>query len=792
MGGSRTQVNKAHKSRFASKASRQVHRTSGTDRGRIAKPDHRNAFKGARAARIQRNKMVRDQKRAALLKEKRAASGPSSAPRVIVLCGLSSSVNLNSIAKDLLVLLSGEQTEATSATIASPIYKSRTTVLVAPHGDLLSCMEMAKVADLIAFVVSADSLYDGFESSDLIDSFGAQVLSVFRAVGLPSTAVMIRDLPADIRKKQELKKMSISCLSSELPEDCKFYLADTKEELHKFMWLFKEQNLSAPHWRNQRSYIMSQQVGCDPDGSNPGSCTLLLSGYVRAHSLSVNQLVHVAGAGDYQLGRIDVLEDPVPMNERKDKSSMDSDDSNSPKVIHTILPDPLNQEPLLVENIPDPLAGEQTWPTETELAEADADNKERKLKKKILPRGTSDYQAAWIVEESDDEGSDGGDGEGDGMVLDEQNGNPAQDRFDQSDSDEASDGLEHFDEETEADTEMADNENLTKEQIEAEIKKLKDASAVDEEFPDEVDTPIDILAKKRFAKYRGLKSFRTSSWDPKESLPPEYARIFAFDNFNRTQKHVVSKVNNIDQGSMNECVSVGSYVRLHIKHVPIDVATKVCSLSLKSPVVACGLLQHESKMSVLHFSIKKHESYDAPIKSKDTFIFNVGFRQFITRPIFSSDDINCNKHKMERFLHPGRFSIASVYAPVCFPPLPVVVLKNGHGETPLVAATGSLRSVDPDRIILKKIILTGYPQRVSKLKASVRFMFHQPDDVRWFKPVDVYTKCGRRGRIKEPVGTHGAMKCVFNGVIQQHDTVCMSLYKRSFPKWPEQRFPLRG
>lgn len=43
----------------------------------------------------------------------------------------------------------------------------------------------------------------------------------------------IQDLSTDLKQRNELKKMCTSSLASEFPEDCKFYPADTKDELHK-------------------------------------------------------------------------------------------------------------------------------------------------------------------------------------------------------------------------------------------------------------------------------------------------------------------------------------------------------------------------------------------------------------------------------------------------------------------------------------------------------------------------------------------------------------------------------
>lgn len=42
-------------------------------------------------------------------------------------------------------------------------------------------------------------------------------------------------------------------------------------------------------------------------------------------------------------------------------------------------------------------------------------------------------------------------------------------------------------------------------------------------------------------RYRGLKSLRTTKWDPKENLPTDYGRIFQFPNFRTMAKQIQSQ-----------------------------------------------------------------------------------------------------------------------------------------------------------------------------------------------------------------------------------------------------------
>ena len=55
---------------------------------------------------------------------------------------------------------------------------------------------------------------------------------------------------------------------------------------------------------------------------------------------------------------------------------------------------------------------------------------------------------------------------------------------------------------------------------------------------------------------------------------------------------------------------------------------------------------------------------------------------------------------------------------------------GGGGGRRELLAYGSMLGADADRIVLKRIVLTGYPTRVHKRHATVKYMFYNPEDVK--------------------------------------------------------------
>ena len=323
---------------------------------------------------------------------------------------------------------------------------------------------------------------------------------------------------------------------------------------------------------------------------------------------------------------------------------------------------------------------------------------------------------------------------------------------------------------------------LTEEERREEIKKAKARKEEEEDFDfeDEVEVPFDLPARIRFQKYRGLKSMRTSKLDPKENLPLDYGRIFQFENPKKIAQYARMEVEHYP-------ATPGMFVRIFIDNVEERIKEVHDPRQI---LMVASLLRFEYRLSVLQFSVLKHPSYTDPVKSKDPLLFHCGFRTFHVEPLFSEHSMNQCNHKFEKFLRSHVHTMATVVGPACFPPTPLLVFRESSSGSVSLVATGALDSINPDRIILKRIVLTALPFKIHKRVCVCRFMFHNPEDIKYWQSVDLWTKYGRSGRILEPLGTHGHMKCSFDRQITHQDTVCMSLYKRVFPRFSTKQFSL--
>ena len=91
-------------------------------------------------------------------------------------------------------------------------------------------------------------------------------------------------------------------------------------------------------------------------------------GYIGNLGLSPNQLLHIPGAGDFQIDRIEGAAEPLPVVGSAPHSQRGAGDGmlEMPQLLAPA--DPAARESLQRENDVDTLAGEQTWPTDQACA----------------------------------------------------------------------------------------------------------------------------------------------------------------------------------------------------------------------------------------------------------------------------------------------------------------------------------------------------------------------------------------------------------------------------------------
>ncbi|ORZ08316.1 hypothetical protein BCR42DRAFT_495429 [Absidia repens] len=759
--GSMHQSNKPFKSRHATKGTLKeiskgkVNRSSVKQAGgqkAVSKQDRRHAAK-----------ILQQKKRDEITRVHRVFEGRQGAPKIVPVLPLCPDSDVDAAISALYASL-GQQ-PPTEKGVPSVLHAERfkqKLQLVPLRRNFYDVLDAFKVADYAIILLSADVE---------VDSFGINCLLSILNQGLVNVLPVVQYMSNVPSKNQvSVKKSLVSFTQQFFPEQEHLYSLDSDSDSMNVLRYITSQRPKPLVWRDLRPYMLADDVEYQADNEETG--LLKVTGYARGNPFNANRLVHLQNYGDFQVQQITSAD----IRHQRSEGEMQEDLS----VLDT--PSPEDQDDLVAENEPDFMENEQTWPTEEELAEADErvrrmQDKEDQATKKRVPKGTSSYQAAWIFDddedysdlEDDDEDDDTemklDDDEDDDIVQPVGNGD-----FDEQEEYEEIDMNEKVENDDELDVEEEQR------QYEEYLKQRTEEFEGHKEFPDEIDTPMHMAARERFARYRGLQSFRTSPWDPYENLPVDYSRIFQFENYLRTKSRVVGQ-------AIVGKVKPGSRITLWIKNVPkgaYEMFDKV------RPYVVFGLLQYEHKSSLLNLQITRDNAYEEPVRSKDPMILHMGFRRYNVKPIYSqnSNKGSNNVHKYERFLQMGRSSVATVYGPVVFGKVPCMLYKETDDvNEPILVSTGMFMNTDVKRIVAKRIILSGHPFRVHKRSAIIRYMFFNTDDIHWFKPVQLTTKYGRVGHIRESVGTHGYMKCTFDGPMTQQDTVMLSLYKRIFPKW---------
>jgi pre-rRNA-processing protein TSR1 len=653
---------------------------------------------------------------------------------------------------------------------------------VALPRDLMACLDAGRVADFVIFILSPDQE---------VDELGELIIRTVESQGLSTLMTVVQGLDKvepPKRRPQVLASLK-SYVTHFHPDQEKVHNLDSRQECANLMRSLCTTTPKGVRWREERSWMLIDEVEW-PTNEQEG---VVLTGVVRGKGLKADRLVQVGDWGEFQIEKITAA--PLSSKKRRaDEMTVDEVETEN------VLDAPTAEQDDLAELAPEEVMMDQDFDASMSVATTEKrgvllddhhyysdDETHVSLVPKRLPKGTSKYQSAWYL------GDNGSDSDSDYEDVDEA-GDVSMDTHALP-----QDGVEGFAprEATEfAPTEYAKSEmfldptpddEAEAEQLAAFRARKGDEADEDREFPDEIELHPHVLARERLARYRGLKSLRTSHWEEDEDRahePEDWRRLLQVPDYKSSRSQVTRE-------ALVGGVPVGTRVRVHLRNVPISLKS---THNPSRPLNLFSLLRHEHKRTVLNFNMTLSSEQTEPIKSKTELIMQCGPRRFIINPLFSQGGNTSNDvHKFDRFIHPGQSSIATFVGPLTWGSVPALFFRRQVADDSMsdeeisklpltLVGTGTSLPPSSSRIIAKRIILTGHPYKIHKKLVTIRYMFFNREDVEWFKALQLWTKRGRSGFIKESLGTHGYFKATFDGKINPQDSVGVSLYKRMWPR----------
>lgn len=741
------------------------HATKGQLKARIKGKVEKSSQSGPKnkvVSKLERKNLSKQQRDNKILETKltrKLFDGNSGAEKILTIISLTNDISPVSIAEQLFNQddndFKFEYPSVKNINITK--FKSNLKVIIPNQDNMLNILDAARVSDFVIFGISA--------TQEIDPTYGETILRALIEQGIATTIGVLPNIVTAYPKRNlqlDIKQSLQSYFKHFFPADGdKLYLLEIDSDNANCLRNICQKFPQLITWRDSRGWLVADTLTTNGEH-------VVVEGTVRGAGFNVNRLVHLPGFGDFQLDKMEKISKRGNNNNKHGNMEVDDDVQQAfmPNENQETL-DELNPEEVEMEDMEDD--GENFWDndlgvrTEGKIYFDDDGNKNRPSRR-LVPKGTSEYQGRWFVDD----------------VLDENDSDLEEQIVGETKEEIQEDAMVEDDMVTDNATEYAPSEmhiDLSPEEEQRQLEEFRSLEKDDLEFPDEIELHPNESAKERLSAYRGVKSLANCDWDYDEydpEAPSVLNRLLKISNYKATKNKLCKDF------IKNAEISAGNRVRLFIK-APAFILEKVNANVL--PFTVYELLEHEHKLAVCNFSFESWEDYEKPIPNKDQLIVQYGPRRQIIQPLFNQASNNPNNvHKMENFAHLGNTLMATAIAPVLFTNSPALYFKPGAtpGSIEFVGK-GSFLGSDHTRIVAQRAVLTGHPVKIHKRVVTVRYMFFNPEDINYFKAITLFTKSGRTGFIKESLGTHGYFKANFDGKLTSQDIVAMSLYKRVWP-----------